>query len=107
MSKPQRIVNIAELALQDGGNGKAFQAKLGRAGPMLGLMVLQVFALTFAMFVIYVLIKALIFQRAGAWVSVLGVTVFALVGFYNVYAFINVADLNRIVIHSDMRWLCC
>lgn len=37
MSKPQRIVNIAELALQDAGNGKAFQAKVGRAGPMLGL----------------------------------------------------------------------
>ena len=37
MSKPQRIVNIAELALQDSGNGKAFQAKVGRAGPMLGL----------------------------------------------------------------------
>jgi uncharacterized cupin superfamily protein len=37
MSKPQRIVNIAELALQDGGNGKGFQAKLGRAGPLLGL----------------------------------------------------------------------
>jgi uncharacterized cupin superfamily protein len=37
MSGPQRIVNVAELALEDGGNGKAFQAKLGRAGPMLGL----------------------------------------------------------------------
>ena len=37
MSAPQRIVNIAELALQDGGNGKGFQAKLGRAGPLLGL----------------------------------------------------------------------
>jgi uncharacterized cupin superfamily protein len=37
MSKPQRVVNIAELALHDGGNGKAFQAKLGRAGPLLGL----------------------------------------------------------------------
>ena len=37
MSKPQRIVNIAELALQDGGNGKGFQAKLGRVGPLLGL----------------------------------------------------------------------
>src|SRR4029453_3289739 len=36
MSGPQRIVNIAELALQDSGNGKAFQAKIGRAGPMLG-----------------------------------------------------------------------
>lgn len=37
MSKPQRIVHIAELPLQDGGNGKGFQARLGRAGPLLGL----------------------------------------------------------------------
>lgn len=37
MSGPQRIINIAELALRDGGNGKGFQAKLGRAGPLLGL----------------------------------------------------------------------
>jgi len=37
MSRPQRIVNITELTLEDGGNGKAFQAKVGRAGPMLGL----------------------------------------------------------------------
>jgi hypothetical protein len=63
------------------------------------VLMMQVVALTFTLFVIYVLVKALIFQRAGAWISVLGLTVFALVGFYNVYAFINVADLNRIVIH--------
>ena len=37
MSKPQRIVNIAGVALQDGGNGKGSQATLGRAGPLLGL----------------------------------------------------------------------
>ncbi|MBY0324562.1 MAG: cupin domain-containing protein [Reyranella sp.] len=37
MSAPQRIVNIADLALRDGGNGKGFQAKLGSAGPLLGL----------------------------------------------------------------------
>ena len=37
MSQPQRIVNISELALRDGGNGKGFQAKLGRAGQLLGL----------------------------------------------------------------------
>ena len=37
MSGPQRIINIAELAMEDAGNGKAFQAKVGRAGPMLGL----------------------------------------------------------------------
>ncbi len=37
MNGPQRIVNIANLALRDGGNGEGFQAKLGRAGPLLGL----------------------------------------------------------------------
>ena len=37
MSGPQRVVNIAELVMQDAGNGKAFQARSGRAGPMLGL----------------------------------------------------------------------
>ena len=37
MIGPRRIVNIAELAMEDAGNGKAFQAKVGRAGPMLGL----------------------------------------------------------------------
>lgn len=33
----KRIVNIADLELQDNGNGKSFQAKVGRAGPLLGL----------------------------------------------------------------------
>lgn len=33
----QRIINLSELPLQDAGNGKSFQAKIGRAGPMLGL----------------------------------------------------------------------
>lgn len=37
MSKSQRILSIADLSLHDGGNGKGFQAKLGRAGPLLGL----------------------------------------------------------------------
>jgi hypothetical protein len=64
------------------------------------LLVLQVEALTFIGYVMYTIVRALIFQRAGAWVSVLGLTVFTLVGFYNVYAFITVTDLNRIVIHS-------
>lgn len=64
------------------------------------LLVLQIIALTFIVYVMYAIVRALIFQRAGAWVSVLGLLVFALVGFYNVYAFITVTDLNRIVIHS-------
>lgn len=63
------------------------------------LLVLQIIALTFIAYVMYAIVRALIFQRAGAWVSVLGLIVFTLVGFYNVYAFITVTDLNRIVIH--------
>ncbi len=37
MSDQQRIVNIADVVLHDAGNGKGFKAKIGRAGPMLGL----------------------------------------------------------------------
>lgn len=37
MTAPQRIVNVADVALQDTGNGKAFQGKVGRVGPLLGL----------------------------------------------------------------------
>lgn len=33
----QRIVNLAELPLQDAGNGQSFKARIGRAGPVLGL----------------------------------------------------------------------
>lgn len=33
----KRIVNIADLEMQDNGNGKSFQARIGRAGPVLGL----------------------------------------------------------------------
>ena len=32
----QRIVNIADIALADTGNGQAFVAKIGKAGPILG-----------------------------------------------------------------------
>jgi uncharacterized cupin superfamily protein len=37
MSGPQRIVNLADVTLKDAGNGKSFQARVGRIGPMLGL----------------------------------------------------------------------
>ncbi len=37
MSDSRRIVNLADLPLHDVGNGKNFQARVGRAGPMLGL----------------------------------------------------------------------
>jgi uncharacterized cupin superfamily protein len=37
MSEARRVVNLADVALKDAGNGKSFQARVGRAGPMLGL----------------------------------------------------------------------
>lgn len=64
------------------------------------LTVLQVVGLAFILYVIYVLIKAIIYQRTGAWISTLGLIVFAMVGFYNIYAFITISDLNRVVIHA-------
>jgi hypothetical protein len=64
------------------------------------VVVLQVAGLSFVLYAIYVILKALIFPRTGAWVSALGTAVFALVGFYNIYAFITLIDLNRTVIHT-------
>jgi uncharacterized cupin superfamily protein len=37
MSNARRIVNLAEVPLRDNGDGKSFQARVGRVGPMLGL----------------------------------------------------------------------
>ena len=34
---PKRVVNLADVPLNDAGNGKSFQARIGRIGPMLGL----------------------------------------------------------------------
>ena len=36
----RRIVNLADVPLQESGNGKSFQARIGRAGPLLGLSAL-------------------------------------------------------------------
>ena len=36
MSEPRRIVNLADVPLTDSGNGKSFQARIGRIGRMLG-----------------------------------------------------------------------
>ena len=33
----RRIINLADVPLKDNGNGKSFQARVGRVGPMLGL----------------------------------------------------------------------
>lgn len=64
------------------------------------LVLLQIMGLALVVYTIIVVMKALIFPRTGAWVSALGTGVFALVGFYNIYAFITLIDLNRTIIHS-------
>jgi hypothetical protein len=64
------------------------------------LVVLQVIGLSLLVYTIYAIIKALIFQRKGAVVSALATGVFVLVGFYNIYAFITLTDLDRTVIHG-------
>jgi hypothetical protein len=64
------------------------------------LVVLQVVGLMLGGYTIYVVLIALIAQRKGAWVTAVGTGVFATVGFYNIYAFITLSDLNRIFIHS-------
>jgi len=33
----RRVINVADVPLQESGNGKRFQARIGRAGPLLGL----------------------------------------------------------------------
>jgi hypothetical protein len=63
------------------------------------LVVLQIVGLVLVLYTIYAIVKALIYQRKGAWVSALGTGVFSLVGFYNIYAFITLSDLDRTVIH--------
>jgi hypothetical protein len=63
------------------------------------VIVLQVIGLALVLYAIYVILKALIFPRTGAWVSALGTGVFVLVAFYNIYAFITLIDLNRTIIH--------
>jgi uncharacterized cupin superfamily protein len=37
VSETRRIINLAEVPLEDAGNGKSFQARIGRMGPILGL----------------------------------------------------------------------
>lgn len=64
------------------------------------LLILQVVGLALVLYTIYAILRALTFQRKGAWVSALSTGVFALVAFYNIYAFITATDLNRTIIHS-------
>jgi len=63
------------------------------------LVILQLIGMLFTAYNVYVLVKALLSKRAGAWFTMLGLGVFSLVGFYNIYAFITLLDLDRLLIH--------
>lgn len=63
------------------------------------LFVFQIIGLSFIAYVVYGLIKAIVYKRVGAWVSLIGIAVFCAIGAYNIIAFVNILDLNRLVIH--------
>jgi hypothetical protein len=63
------------------------------------LLLLQVFGLSLALHSLYSIIRAMVVNRSGAWVSALSMGVLIIVASYNTYAFIMVLDLNRAFIH--------
>jgi hypothetical protein len=63
------------------------------------LLAVQIQSLLFIAYVIIAILRALTFNRGGAWVTAVGLAIFACVGFYNIYTFLNGAELNRTVIH--------
>lgn len=64
------------------------------------LLVIQLAALSVTLFVIYATIKAAAYERTGAWLSVAGIAMFAVAAVYNLFTFLYVLELNRIIIHS-------
>lgn len=64
------------------------------------LIMSQVIGLSFIVIAIITITRAIVRDRAGAWVSAVGLITLACVGFYNIYTFINVIDMNRVVIHA-------
>jgi hypothetical protein len=64
------------------------------------LVVLQLTGLAFAIVILITIIRALYRQRRGAWLTGLSFFCFAVIGFYNIYAFIAGLDLDRTVIHA-------
>lgn len=64
------------------------------------LVVIQFAALVMLLYSVYTILNAMIFRRRGAWVSAFGAFIFVSVGVYNVYAFLTLADLNRVLIHT-------
>lgn len=62
------------------------------------LTVIQMVALAFLVYAVYCITKAVIYERVGAWATAIGVAIFALVGIYNLFTFLFVIELNRIVI---------
>lgn len=64
------------------------------------LIAIQIVALSFLLYVIYVIIKALIFERVGAWLSVAGIIIFTLAAIYNLLAIVYFNEFNRIIVHA-------
>jgi hypothetical protein len=63
------------------------------------LLLLQVLGLSLAVYCSISILRAVITNRSGAWVTALSMGVLIAVASYNVYAFIMVLDLNRAFIH--------
>ncbi|HCZ37702.1 MAG TPA: hypothetical protein DHV26_17420 [Cytophagales bacterium] len=63
------------------------------------LLLLQVLGLSLAVYCSISILRAVVINRSGAWVTALSMVMFIVVASYNVYAFIMVLDLNRAFIH--------
>jgi hypothetical protein len=64
------------------------------------LVALQLTGLAFTVAILVTIIRALYRQRRGAWLTALSFFCFAVIGFYNIYAFVAGLDLNRTFIHA-------
>lgn len=64
------------------------------------LLLIQICTLALLIYVIYAIVRALIYERPGAWLSTIGIVIFTLAGIYNLFAIFYFMELNRIIIHS-------
>lgn len=63
------------------------------------LLLLQVLGLSLSVYCSISILRAVVINRSGAWVTALSMVMFIIVASYNLYAFIMVLDLNRAFIH--------
>lgn len=64
------------------------------------LLLIQICTFAFLIYVIFAVSRALIYERPGAWLTAVGIVIFALAGIYNLFAIFYFMELNRIIIHS-------